>query len=58
MDTISVPITLTSLSAAIETRVAALTPDSPPDGILAIIDLVETLEAALDRLALAIDVAA
>jgi hypothetical protein len=58
METISVPVNLMSLSAAIESRVAALTPDSPPDGILAIIDLVETLEAALDRLALAIDVAA
>jgi hypothetical protein len=64
METISVPVTLMSLTAAIEARVAALTPDSPPDGILAIIGLVETLETALDRLAMAfpddssIDVAA
>jgi hypothetical protein len=53
METISVPVNLTSLSAAIEARVASLTPDSPPEGILAIIGLLETLEAALDRLALA-----
>lgn len=53
-ETISVPLNLVSLSAAIEARVAALTPASPPDGILAIIGLVEVLETALDRLALAI----
>jgi hypothetical protein len=55
METISVPVNLMSLSAAIEARVAALTPSSPPDDILAIIGLVETLESALDRLALAVD---
>jgi hypothetical protein len=56
MDTISVPVNLVSLSAAISTRVDALTPDSPPDDVLAIVDLLETLDRALDRLALALDV--
>jgi hypothetical protein len=55
-DTISVPINLTSLSAAITTRVDVLTIDSPPDDILAIIGLLEALDVALDRLALALDV--
>jgi hypothetical protein len=52
METISVPVNLVSLTAAIESRVAALTPDSNPEGILAIIGLVETLENVLDRLAM------
>jgi hypothetical protein len=52
MDTISVPVNLTSLSAAISARVDVLTPNSPPDDVLAIIGLLETLEATLDRLAL------
>jgi hypothetical protein len=54
-DTIAVPINLTSLSAAISARVDVLTPDSPPDDVLAIIGLLETLNSALDRLALAFD---
>jgi hypothetical protein len=41
-----------SLASAIEARVAALTPDSNPEAILSIIGLVETLETALDRLAM------
>jgi hypothetical protein len=52
MDTIAVPVNLTSLSAAISARVDALTPNSPPDDVLAIIGLLETLESTLDRLAL------
>jgi hypothetical protein len=56
MDTIAVPVNLISLSAAISTRADALTHNSPPDDILAIIDLLETLNGTLDRLALAFDV--
>jgi hypothetical protein len=52
-ETIAVPVTLTSLSAAISSRVAALTPDSPADDVLSIIRLTETLEGTLDRLAVA-----
>jgi hypothetical protein len=52
MDTISVPVNLVSLSAAISSRVEALTPDSPADDVLSIIRLTETLESVLDRLAL------
>ena len=52
MDTISVPVNLVSLSAAISSRVEALTPDSPADDVLSIIRLTETLEGVLDRLAL------
>jgi len=58
METISVPVTLMSLSAAIEARVAVLTPASPPDSILVLIGLVETLESALDRLAMEFEPAA
>jgi hypothetical protein len=53
-ETIRVPVTLMSLAAAIEARVNALTLDSPPDDVLAIIGLLETLEGTLDRLALAV----
>lgn len=52
MDMISVPINLASLSAAITARVDMLAPDSPPDDVMAIIGLLETLDAALDRLAM------
>jgi hypothetical protein len=51
-ETIAVPITLVSLGAAVESRVAALTPESSPSEILAIIRLVETLSGTLDRLAM------
>jgi hypothetical protein len=51
-ETISVPVNLVSLSAAISSRVEALTPDSPADDILSMIRLTETLESVLDRLAL------
>jgi hypothetical protein len=50
-ETISVPVNLVSLSAAIVARVDALTPNSHPDDVLAIIALSETLEETLDRLA-------
>ena len=53
MESILVPVNLVSLSAAIASRVDALTPTSPPDDVLAIIDLVEKLESTLDRLAMA-----
>jgi len=55
MNTISVPVNLISLGAAVTARVEGLTVDSSPDDILAIIGLVETLESALDRLALAFE---
>jgi hypothetical protein len=55
IDTISVPITLVSLSAAISARVATLTPESESDDVAAIIRLVSTLERTLDRLALAFE---
>jgi hypothetical protein len=54
-DTISVPINLVSLAAAVEVRAAALTTKSSPDDILAVVGLLETCEAALDRLAMASD---
>jgi hypothetical protein len=41
------------LAAAISTRLA-LTPDSPLTDIVALVELSEALEAALDRLALAV----
>jgi hypothetical protein len=53
MESISVPVNLVSLSAAISARLAALTPDSNPDDVLAVIALVDKLERTLDRLALA-----
>jgi len=51
-ETIAVPVTLESLSAAICARVD-LTPDSPTDDLLAIIGLAGKLEGTLDRLAIA-----
>jgi hypothetical protein len=51
MESISVPVTLTSLSAAISARLAALTPDSNVDDVLSIIRLSETLGRTLDRMA-------
>jgi hypothetical protein len=50
-ETIAVPVTLESLSAAIYSRVEVLTSDSPTDDLWAIIGLVGKLETALDRLA-------
>jgi hypothetical protein len=49
-ETIAVPITLESLSAAIFSRVEVLTPHSPTDDLWAIIGLVTKLETALDKL--------
>jgi hypothetical protein len=51
-ETISVPVSLVSLSAAIASRADNLTPDSPADDLLAIIRLTERLEGLLDRLAI------
>jgi hypothetical protein len=50
-ETIAVPVTLESLSAAICSRVEVLTPDSPTDDLWAVIGLVRRLETAIDRLA-------
>jgi hypothetical protein len=55
MDTISVPVNIVSLSAAISARADALTPDSSPEDVLAIVALLETIEATLDRLAAAFE---
>jgi mRNA degradation ribonuclease J1/J2 len=51
MESISVPVTLVSLAAAIEVRLAALTPDSNVDDVWTIIKLSEKLERTLDRMA-------
>lgn len=56
METIRVPVNIASLSAAITSRVDALTLNSPPDDILSVIGLYEALDFTLDRLALAFDV--
>jgi hypothetical protein len=58
MESIAVPVTISSLAAAISHRMGTLTPETPACDILALIKLTEALEAALDRLALAIDVPA
>ena len=54
-ESINVPVSISSLAAAIADRVDALTIESPAGDILAAIKLTEALEAALDRLALDID---
>lgn len=46
--------TVSNLAAAIVDRVDDLSPDTPVEDIQAIMDLVETLDSALDRLALAV----
>jgi hypothetical protein len=51
-ETISVPVTLESLSAAICSRVEVLTPDSSTDDLWAVVGLVRKLETTLDRLAM------
>jgi hypothetical protein len=56
MESIAVPVTISSLAAAISHRVERLTADSPAGDILALIRLTEALDVALDRLALALDV--
>jgi hypothetical protein len=54
-ETIAVPVNMVSLSAAISSRLAALTPESNPDDVLAVIALVDKLERTLDRLAIAFE---
>jgi hypothetical protein len=51
-DLIAVPVNLVSLGAAVTARVDALTVDSDPNEVLAVIALLETLDDALDRLAM------
>jgi hypothetical protein len=53
METINVPVSIASLSAAISARVAALTTETSPDDVWAILGLIRVLESAVDRLALA-----
>jgi len=46
--------TVTNLAAAVIDRVDDLSPETPVEDIYAIMNLVDTLDAALDRLALAV----
>ena len=50
MEAILVPVNLTSLAAAIEVRVAALNPASPPQDIITAFELSKTIETVLGRL--------
>jgi hypothetical protein len=48
------PSAISSLAAAISRSMDDLSPETPVDDVLAIIRLVDTLESALDRLAMAV----
>jgi hypothetical protein len=50
MDTISVPVSITSLSAALTDLVGSVELESNAGDILAMIKLMETLDGVLDRL--------
>jgi hypothetical protein len=55
LDTLAPNLSIGALAAAISDKIETLDVETAPDDVLATIDLLDALECALDRLALAID---